>query len=234
LKKKRYLKTLKVADAVVCPSGYMIDALKLYDIDSILIENVVNGDEYHFNFKEIFQPRILWMRTLEDIYNPLMAVRVLSSLKKKYTDASMVMAGYDRGMMRQTKIFASSLGLSDSIIFPGYITNYEKNQFAKNYDIYICTNKIDNAPISFVEMMLLGLPIVSVNSGGIPYMIEDGINGLLVNDDDHEAMTEKIDELIQHPSKARYLVENAKLSASIFCEGPVLAKWKHLLDKLNA
>jgi glycosyltransferase involved in cell wall biosynthesis len=229
----KYLKSFKRADVIVAPSAFMTSTFKEYNVESELIENVVNLNDYHFHHKENFRPRILWMRTLEDIYNPEMAVRVAAILAKKYEDFRMVMAGYDRGSLELVKQLAKDLGVQDKIELPGYISKEQKNKYASELDIYICTNRIDNAPVSFIEMMALGLPVVSVNIGGIPYLLEEGHNGLMVNLDDDAAMAEKISSIIEQPQIGKQLAANGKEFSTRFGELPVLQKWERLFARLG-
>jgi glycosyltransferase involved in cell wall biosynthesis len=228
-----YLRTIKKADVVVCPSNFIIQSLKKHNVESIMIENVLNLSEYHFHHKQSFRPNLFWMRTFEDVYNPLMAVRVVSILKKKYPQAKLLMAGRDAGMLQQTIQLTQQLNLTESISLPGYIDNKMKNKIAEEYDIHICTNIIDNAPVSMIEMMSLGLPIVSTNAGGIPYLITNNVDGLLVDVNDDNAMTEKISLLIDDKIKAQQLVENGLQTSKKYDEPVVLEKWKEIFEQLN-
>lgn len=94
----KFLRVMKRAKFVVCPSPFFLKVISEYGIEGIIIENVINTGEYHFTKKEKFRPRIFWMRTFENIYNPQMAVRVASILSKKYPDFKMVMGGHDRSI----------------------------------------------------------------------------------------------------------------------------------------
>jgi glycosyltransferase involved in cell wall biosynthesis len=230
---ERYLKSFRRADVVVVPSAYIASTLKDYDVKTELIENVVNLDNYHFHYKENFRPRLLWMRTLEDIYNPEMAVRVAAIIAKEYPEMHMVMAGYDRGSLAMVQQLAKDLGVADKIDFPGYINNQQKNEYAAELDIYICTNRVDNAPVTFIEMMALGLPIVSVNVGGIPFLLKEEVNGLMVDLDDDDAMAKRIISIINQPYLGRELASNARQFAKRFGEKPVLEKWKVVLKRLG-
>ncbi|MDB5192259.1 MAG: glycosyltransferase family 4 protein [Segetibacter sp.] len=230
---KRYLKSFKRADVIVCPSNYIKSCLKEYNIESVLIENVLNLAEYTFHPKETFKPTIFWMRTLEDIYNPEMAVRVGALLAAKYSDFKMVMAGYDRGSLTMVKELAQEKGIANKIEFPGYITKEQKNKYAAELDIYICTNRIDNAPVSLVEMMAMGLPVVTVNSGGIPFMVTDNYNGLVVNLDDDEAMANAIIAIVENPALGKKLVNNGLAYSKQYDEQPVLQKWKNVFEQLE-
>jgi glycosyltransferase involved in cell wall biosynthesis len=231
---KKYLRSFKRADVIVCPSAFIQTALQEYGVESLLIENVVQLDDYSFHAKLSFRPSIFWMRTLEDIYNPEMAIRVGGLLAKKFPNFKMVMAGYDRGQLLMLKELAARLGISNKIEFPGYISKQQKDEFAASHDIYICTNRIDNAPVSFIEMMAMGLPIVSVKVGGIPYLLKDGYNGLMVELDDDEAMANAIISIINDPLKGMELVKNGLAFSKRFDAEPVLQKWNNLFARLNA
>lgn len=230
---EKYLSMLRRADVVVCPSDFLRKVLREYGVESMLIENVVNLGDYSPQHKQQFRPHIFWMRTLEDVYNPEMAVRVGALLARKYSDFKMVMAGYDRGSMQMVKALAQRLNILDRIEFPGYITNEQKNRYAEEFDIYICTNRIDNAPVSLIEMMAQGIPIVTVNSGGIPYLVKDGFNGLMVELDDDAAMAERISAIIEQPELGQKLVQNGLIFSKQFGEQPVLEKWKNLFAQLE-
>lgn len=233
VQKEKYLPVFESVDKIICPSPFLQEALKQYNIETTLIENVVNLQSYNFTNKNFFRPRIFWMRTLEDIYNPEMAIRVAAILAAKYPDFKMVMAGHDKGALSMTRDLARKLNIADKVSFPGYISHITKNKLAADYDIYICTNRIDNAPVTFVEMMAMGLPIVSVNIGGIPYLITDNENGLLVNLDDDENMAAKVISLIEEPLLGKRLAANALVSSKKYDEAPVLNKWNSAFEELK-
>jgi len=162
-----------------------------------------------------------------------MAIRVAKRLSEKFSDFQMVMAGKEGPLTSTIKEMTEKNGLSGKIIFPGYINTQEKEKFASEYDIYICTNRIDNAPVSLIEFMSFGLPVVSVNTGGIPYLIKDGQNGLLVDPDDDEAMFAKICLLIENPSLAKSIRSNALEYAQQYDEKYIIPKWKALMENFN-
>ncbi len=230
---KKYITSISRADVVVCPSNFIISVLKNYGLKSLLIENVLHLNDYLFQEKKTFRPKLFWMRTFEDVYNPLMAVEVLAAFKKLYPEASMVMAGYDRGMFQQTVDLAKALNVYDSIDFPGYISRDQKNQYASDNDIYICTNMVDNAPITLVEMMMMGMPVITVDSGGIPFMVTHNYNGKMVKYNDVDAMVNEIDSLIKNPEEGVRIIKSARLYAHQYDALPVMEKWVRLFEQLG-
>ena len=230
---KCYLRVLRTAHVLVAPSNFLIEALQQYGLQVELIENVLNLKDYQFHQKENIRPNLFWMRTFEDVYNPLMAIKVFASLQQQYPNAKMLMAGRDAGMLAVTKTLAAQLKVLDKITFPGYVSITKKNQIATDFDIYICTNNIDNAPVSLIEMMALGVVVVSTNAGGIPYLVTDKQNALIVNMDDENAMVEAIISLINKPIFANQLTANGLQTTKQYGEEPILKKWSQLFVRLG-
>jgi glycosyltransferase involved in cell wall biosynthesis len=77
-------------------------------------------------------------------------------------------------------------------------------------NLFVNTANVDNTPVSVIEAMALGLPVVSTNVGGMPYLIEDRKEGLLVNPDDVEAMVKAIIEVQQNQDLVKTLTGNAR------------------------
>lgn len=231
---QKYLSILKKADIVICPSKFLQYEIGKYGIKSIIIENVLKLSDYTKHSKENFRPNILWMRTFEEVYDPFLAVKVFKKIIDKYPTAKMIMAGGDKGLLQPTKKMAEELNVINSISFPGYINNYDKNKIAEDFDIYICTNRIDNAPVSLIEMMSLGLPIVSVDSGGIPFMINNGENGLLVKYGDEKEMANKIIEIVENKDLGKKLVINGYETARQYDADAVMKKWNEIFFIFNS
>ena len=80
-------------------------------------------------------------------------------------------------------------------------------------DIFINTTNFDNTPVSLIEAMALGFPVVSTNVGGIPYLIEDRKDGLLVPANDVAAFAKAIDELCAHSELTQTLSVNGRKKA---------------------
>lgn len=158
-----------------------------------------------------------------------MAVDVLKLLREKYPKASLTMVGPDKdGSLLTTKAFAESLELK--VNFTGKLSKKEWTDLAKDHDIFINTTHFDNTPISVLEAMALGLPIVTTNVGGIPYMLTNQKNALLVNDDEAKEMITAIDSLLNHEELVHKLTTNAKLLVNTMDWQVVKSKWNELLS----
>jgi glycosyltransferase involved in cell wall biosynthesis len=96
-------------------------------------------------------------------------------------------------------------------------------------DIFLNTTDVDNTPVSVIEAMACGLCIVSTDVGGIPYLLRDGYNALLVRPDDAAGMAKAVRRILRDPELSASLSVNARRTAEQFDWSVTLPKWDHLL-----
>ncbi len=235
LRNSEFLSTLifKYAELNVSPSLYLVREFQKYYYETVYIPNSIPIAEIPFKLRTVFEPKLLWVRAFDRIYNPAMAVKVLAILKTSYKNASLCMVGPDKdGLLNEAKILVKQLGLVESVTFTGVLPKEQWHQMSENYDIFINTTNIDNMPVSVIEAMSLGLPIVSTNAGGLPYLIENGEDGLLIPVNDENKMAEAIITLLNNPKKAMELSVNAREKAEKFDVNWVKTQWQKLLKNV--
>ena len=143
-----------------------------------------------------------------------MAIEVLKELKKKYQEATLCMIGPDKdGTLNDVKHLINTYGLQNSVEITGVLSKKEWHEKSKDFDIFINTTNVDNTPISVIEAMALGLPVVSTNVGGLPYLIDNDKDGVLVDKEQPMLMANGIHKIIEEnkssfAKKARSKVEN--------------------------
>ena len=123
--------------------------------------------------------------------------------------------------------------MENKINFVGYLNKIEWIEIAKDHDIFINTSKIDNMPVSILEMMALGLPIVSTDVGGIPFILEHGKNSLLVKDNDDKNMAFQIKYLIEKPSFAFQISMKAFKDSKRFSTDLIIPEWSRIIKKYS-
>lgn len=79
-----------------------------------------------------------------------------------------------------------------------------------NSNIYVMPSHIENSPNNLCEAMLLGMPCIATFAGGTGSLLEDGTEGILIQDGDPWAMSGAIIELINDPTKSKEYGENAR------------------------
>jgi glycosyltransferase involved in cell wall biosynthesis len=103
--------------------------------------------------------------------------------------------------------------------------------YAKDFDIFINTTNVDNTPVSVMEAMALGLPVVSTNVGGIPFLLEDQIDALLVEPNQVETFTEAVLKLLKHPKLAASLSKAGREKVEQFDWQVVKERWHSVISK---
>ena len=214
----------------VAPSGYLHDALKERGFMSELVPNTLNVKDYEFKVRESVRPKLLYVRAFARLYNPQMALYVLKDLIATNRDAQLCMVGADKdGTMEECQLLARELGLESHVEFPGRLSKKDWHTLSEDYDIFINTTNKDNTPVSVMEAMALGLPVVSTNPGGMPFLIENENDGLLVDVNDVESMVVQISWLIQNPNGAFGIASKAREKVEGFDWKEVRRKWHDLL-----
>jgi glycosyltransferase involved in cell wall biosynthesis len=77
-------------------------------------------------------------------------------------------------------------------------------------DIYLNASEIDNMPLSLMEAFAAGLPVVTTDAGGIPFIAEHGRNALVVSRGDEASLAENAVRLVQEPRLAIELADSAR------------------------
>jgi glycosyltransferase involved in cell wall biosynthesis len=218
----------------VTPSHYLENAFKAAGYGVKYIPNNIPLADYPFKLRTKASPKLLYVRALRNPYNPLMAVRVLAGVRAKLGEGELCMVGpANENMLDEVKKLAREIDVTQHIAFTGRLTKPEWIALSAQYDIFINTTDADNMPVSIIEAMALGFPIVSTNAGGLPYLIADGQDGLLVETGDAEAMADKIAEIIRNPDLSAKLSQNARNKAQTFDWEIVKELWKDLLGKVQ-
>lgn len=193
------------------------------------IPNFIELKKYPFKLRENIQARILWVRAFHQIYNPMMAIDVLNRIKDPESQLCMVGADTD-GTKKLVEKRIAELKLSDHVKMTGRLLKEEWIKLSEHYDVFINTTTIDNMPVSVIEAMALGLPVVSTDVGGIPYLIENRKNGILVKSKNAEEMTRAIQELLRNPESAKSLSLNGRSTVEEYDWEKVKMKWFEVLD----
>ncbi len=222
---------LKRAGLVAAPSSYLLEGMRSYRADLRLLPNPLNLQNYEYELRSRPRPRLVWLRSFHEIYNPAMAPRVLAELAEDFPDISMIMVGRDKGdgSFQRTLRAAEELGVRERITFPGGVLKREVPGWLKRGDIFLNTTDVDNTPVSVLEALACGLCVVSTNVGGIPYLLEDERDALLVPPRDEQAMSRAVRRLLTDSQLAERLSRNARQKAEQFDWSLILPQWKSLL-----
>ena len=231
---RRVRRTLKLANVVTSPSAYLKEFLQELCDNIKIIPNPIEIPSYKFRLRKLVEPKLVWVRAFHQIYNPSLAPKVLDKLAKKWPNIQLSMVGPDKGdgSLQNFRNLSETLNMINHITLIGGVPRYQVPTILNQGDIFINTTNFDNTPVSVIEAMACGLCIVSTNVGGIPYLLADEVNALLVPPDDPQAMAEAIERIILNPDLAARLSLNARKKAESFDWSIVLPQWDHLFNEI--
>lgn len=194
----------------IAPSKYLLETfLNANFKNTICIPNTIEINKYPCKERNGLVPKLLWVRSFAEIYNPMLAIKVLERILEIYPIASLCMVGPDKdGSLLKCKKYAEKKNLP--LKFTGKLSKEEWIILSADYNIFINTTNFDNTPVSVIEAMALGLPVISTKVGGVPYLIDNRKDGLLVPVNDKEAFVEAIIELCNNDALSKILVKNAR------------------------
>lgn len=87
------------------------------------------------------------------------------------------------------------------VVFPGWVRGKKKDELLRQSSIFLLPSYHEGQPMSILDAMAYGLPVVSTLVGGIPKLVDDGKSGYLVHPGDTEAISERIVTLLKDKEK---------------------------------
>jgi glycosyltransferase involved in cell wall biosynthesis len=231
----RVRRLLNSAAAVTCPSPFLVEKLRAFRNDLLLLPNPLEVSSFPFVHRQNPKPNLVWLRAFHEIYNPELAPKVIDTLRKIFPDVHLKMGGpvKDESSFQKMKSVAKELGVEDRIEISGAIARANIGSFLNQGDIFLNTTYFDNTPVSLMEAMACGLCIVSTDVGGLPYLLKDGHDALLVPSNDSESMSAAVTRLLQEPGLASKISKNARTAAEKFDWAEILPRWESLFQKLT-
>jgi glycogen synthase len=158
-------------------------------------------------FSGVGRPRVLFVGRLAPQKGVDTLVAAAGLLKDPCAQVLLVGDGPERkALERETE----RLGVGDRLHFVGFVTHDRLPAAMAHADVLVLPSLYEELGTVLLEAMQAGLPIVASETGGIPDVIEDGVNGLLVPPGDPEALARGIDRILSDGDLARRLSEGAQ------------------------
>ena len=223
--------TLNRADAVVTPSGYLVDVFSRFGIDAESIANFIDPDATRFRQRGPLRPVFLSNRNFQGLYNVPCVLRAFATIQARLPDARLIVVGDgpERERVHET---ARQLALRN-VEFIGAVRPEEMGRWYDAADVYLNASDIDNMPNSIIEAFACGLPVVTSRAGGIPYVVQHERNGLMVDCGDHEALAGAALRLLDDPALAQRLIsEGLRDVGEQYTWDAVRERWTRLYRRL--
>ena len=202
------IRPMRLAHQIVVPSGYLVKVFANFGLPARAVFNFIEADQFPFRYRREFAPVVLSNRNLQPLYNVACTIRGFAQILPQFPEARLIVVGSGPDRPALEKLIAD-LGVRN-IEFRGPVSQNEMISIYGQADIFVSTPNVDNMPMSLLEAFAAGLPVVSTNVGGVPYLITDGFTGLLIPPDDDKALATAIARIVREPEFGAQLTHNAR------------------------
>lgn len=122
--------------------------------------------------------RVLFLAWLNEEKGALDLLKAVPMVLRSVPEATFVLAG--AGDIESFADLAQSLGIARAVSFPGWVEGKMKDDLLRQADVFVLPSYFEGLPVGVLEAMARGVPVVATSVGGIPDVLQDGVNGLLV------------------------------------------------------
>lgn len=234
---KRVRRLLRSADHVTSPSAYLAD--RFAEVCSVeVIPNPIDLARFGRRASDPAPARgpggrtqLLWVRAFHAIYRPWAAVKILHRVTQTNRHVELTLVGADKkdGSLERVRATADELGVADKVRVILGLPHEQIADELQRADVFLNTTSIDNTPMSVLEALAMGVPVVSTSVGGIPYLVQHGQSALLSPLTDDEAMARNVLRLLDDPDCVERLRKGGFAVAAAHDWSQVMPRWQVLI-----
>ncbi len=222
------LPTMRMATVIVGASPHIRVVMAEQGLTARVIPTAVNR-AIRYRARRNLQPRFMTNRLLEPLYNHPCIFRAFARVQQKYPNAELVVG--NEGLLRASlEKLARDMGLRNCR-FTGVLPIEDVPKVYDEAEIYLTSPNVDCSPASILECFQAGLPVIATRAGGVPYIIDDGRTGLLVDIDDDAAMAECVLRLLGDPDLVERMTAAARAEAPQYFWERITASWNQLYEE---
>lgn len=173
----------KLSSRIITVSKYVADVMGLSD--AAVIYNAVSQGLCKIAQKpvDLTEPKVALIGRIVKEKGHETAIRAISSVKETFPNVKLVIVGNgDSQYVNYLKNLVINLQVDKNVKFLGFQKQISK--ILENCDVCLVPSKAEPFGRVVIEAMALGVPVIAANSGGIPEIIDDGIDGILVPPND--------------------------------------------------
>jgi glycosyltransferase involved in cell wall biosynthesis len=142
-------------------------------------------------------------------------IRLTARMQREFPDVGLLIIGDGPDRARLERIVKEER-LERAVRFAGKLPQQEMLRRLKAADVFVLNTSYEGFSHQLLEVMALGIPIITTSVGGNPELITDGVNGILVPYDDKEGLRDALSRLFSGEQKALPLVEAARKRVTEF------------------
>jgi glycosyltransferase involved in cell wall biosynthesis len=180
--------SMRRVQGLVVPSAFLQEVFARFAMQATVVPNIINIER--------FRPRgvrvsgvahLVVARNLEPLYDNATAIEAFRMVRARLPYARLTIAGSGPQALELAKL-VSRLQLDDSIVFAGRLDRDAMAELYRSADLVLNPSLADNMPNSVLEALASGVPVVTTNVGGVPFIVKDHETAMLVPPGDPSAM----------------------------------------------
>lgn len=227
--------SLARAAQLVVPSGFLQQVFREFGLGSEVVPNVIDLELFRPS-DECARPEgftLVITRNLEPIYGIETALRAVDIVRREVPDVRLKVAG--SGPQRaELEALIAALDLGGHVELLGRLERDAVLALYQGADAMLNPTRVDNMPNSVLEALACGLPVISTNVGGVPYIVEHGQTALLVEPDDPRGMAAAILTLYRDSALGEGLRERGMREVARYSWREVGPLWLNLYRRCGA
>lgn len=202
-------------------------------VNTRIIPNPIPSDENFSQFEGIRQKKIvsvarLWLyQKRQDIL-----LKAFKEFSKKYNDYKLVLYGDGPDCKKIEKLIID-LNLEQKVIIAG--VKKDIIDLIKDAELFVLSSDFEGIPNALIEAMSVGLPVISTkcSPGGAEFLINNNINGLLVECGDSKNLFRAMDYIIKNPDKAKLMGSNATEIVKELDQNIIYDNWESFIFHIS-
>lgn len=202
---------------------------RLQEKSTIIINPV---DECFFMRKRTpIRGRIITCGRLMPIKNQAMLIEAFAEVHQKIPETSLEI--YGEGLLRENlQSMIRELQMEDWVSLKGQCKNVD--EVLTTAELFVLTSNEEGMPNALLEALAVGVPCISTDCpcGGPAMVIENGVNGILINVGDTKMLTEKMIALLEDKRKARSMGNEARRRAEVFSSKKIFREWEEYIKHI--
>jgi len=224
---RHVLRALARAALRVTPSIFLQRVFARHGLTAEVVPNII--DLSRFTPRPLRAaldgPHLIVTRNLEALYDIPTALGAFAQVRAQHPGARLTVAGTgpERAALQR---LTAELGVAAAVRFAGRIDNADIAALYASADVLLNPSRADNMPISILEALASGVPVVSTCAGGIPDMVAHERTALLVPVGDADAMAASALRLLGDPALAQRLREAGIAEAARYAWPRVRGQWQ--------
>ena len=179
--------SMRRAHALLVPSGFLEAVFDGHAMKAVVLPNIVDLQRFRPAETIPGATHLLVARNLEPLYDNGSAIRALALVRERFPEVRLTIAGTGPAQA-DLQALAAALGQGDAVHFAGRVERDAMAALYRSATISINPSLADNMPNSVLESLASGVPVVSTNVGGVPYLVQHERTALLVPPKDERVL----------------------------------------------